>query len=158
MIPFFLRPIISTTRSRTSRGRLPDAINSSDVYQRLNFRMVSVGPLKEDGAPTTATREPSGRRVFRIGFCFVRSCPSTRATRTMAAKSLSLVNGSLSSTFSTTPLRSAKTPPTPLIMRSEMEESPSSVRSSSGKYGRMFSYLNGPPQSERGERCEGLPD
>jgi hypothetical protein len=53
--------------------------------------MVSVGPLIDDGAPTTATREPSGKRVFRMGFCIVRSCPRMRATRSIAACNRSLV-------------------------------------------------------------------
>ena len=42
MIPFFFLPISSTTVSRTCAGILPDSISSSDVYQRLNFRMVTV--------------------------------------------------------------------------------------------------------------------
>ncbi len=49
-------------------GSVPLSISSSVVYQRLNFRMVSVTPLIAAGGPTTATREPSGNRVFRIGF------------------------------------------------------------------------------------------
>ena len=40
MMPFFFLPISSTTVSRTCFGILPDSISSSEVYQRLNFRMV----------------------------------------------------------------------------------------------------------------------
>ena len=77
------------------------------VNQRLNFRTVKVGPLIEDGEPTTATREPSGRRVLRMGFWLVRSCPRRRATRSIAACKRSLVYGVESAMCSTTPPRSA---------------------------------------------------
>src|SRR5579884_2508039 len=72
-------------------GRVPDSINSSDVNQRLNLRTVNVGPAMDEGAPTTATREPSGSRVLRTGFWLVKSCPRMRATHSMAACRRSLV-------------------------------------------------------------------
>ena len=137
MMPFFFLPMRSTTVSRTWRGILPDSISSSELYQRLNFRIVSVGPLMDDGAPTTATREPSGKRVLRMGFWVVRSWPRILATRSIAACSRSLVYGSDSGMCCTTPARSAYTPVVPLIIKSEMDGSSNSSRSSSGKNGRM---------------------
>jgi hypothetical protein len=64
-----------------------------------------------------------------------------RATRSMAACNRSFVNGCVSPIWSTTPLRSAKTPLVPLIIRSEIDGSSRSSRNSSGKNGRIRSKL-----------------
>jgi hypothetical protein len=56
MMPFFRPSMSCTTASLTLAGKLPAETNSSEVNQRLNLRTVRVGPLIEEGEPTTATR------------------------------------------------------------------------------------------------------
>ncbi len=66
-----------------------------------------VMPLMEAGGPTTATREPSGRRVLRIAFWSERFCPSFRAICCAAASNVSVVRAQASGICCTTPFRSA---------------------------------------------------
>src|SRR5919199_6890270 len=68
-IRMFSFPCTQAERNCAAFGEIdPKLIRSSIVYgSRENFRIVSVGPLRESGGMIALTRDPSGSRASPIG-------------------------------------------------------------------------------------------
>ena len=93
-----------------------------DSASRMNFRMVTTGPMSESGGMIAFTREPSGRRASTIGEASSQRRPSGATMRSMIRRTWSSFSN-LMSVSSSRPRRSIQTWSGPLIMISLIDSS-----------------------------------